>query len=429
MQFYVHPVFIGAFSETHGYEIMFFTGHRWVLGSTVNMVMKNKNPDDLEAIVALFEQSTFWLEDLPPDTFEFVSEPVPASNDQGTPLGLRWHHSRYVEGEIFPYADISRPSDAIFQCGKCSAKNNPCLYEGACLDDGTCLCKYGASGNLCDIKPLGDGECNPYFNLESDEYDEGDCCVASCAGQSCGAGELNFAFGQELERDGTGFPYCVDPSMVPMSIRFNTNIDDEENLIFFSYTLEIRCGGQEVPLRVVLDPLITGGMIRLLQMSKKKQREDRALQEKSYLGQPMRDAHKGTGIKVGVGIPTEVVQVMLEMNGFGWNSCGKNGKPILGRSACNTTIGGGFWTQRSTIFSPIVVVILVILVILLAVFVSRFDIRLAERIHGDTLLLVAIFVSKSCKFGHYGVNVLVSGFQQRDLFVLCIDRFHKLTQS
>jgi len=258
VQFYVNPVFIGAFSETHGYEIMFFTGHRWVLGSTVNMVMKNKNPDDLEAIVALFEQSTFWLEDLPPDTFEFVSEPVPASNDQGTPLGLRWHHSRYMEGEIFPYADISRPSDAIFQCGKCSAKNNPCLYEGACLDDGTCLCKYGASGNLCDIKPLGDGECNPYFNLESDEYDEGDCCVASCAGQSCGAGELNFAFGQELERDGTGFPYCVDPSMVPMSIRFNTNIDDEENLIFFSYTLEIRCGGQEVPLRVVLDPLITG---------------------------------------------------------------------------------------------------------------------------------------------------------------------------
>mmetsp|Transcript_27442 Transcript_27442/g.30786 ORF Transcript_27442/g.30786 Transcript_27442/m.30786 type:complete len:265 (+) Transcript_27442:3698-4492(+) len=158
----------------------------------------------------------------------------------------------------------------------------------------------------------------------------------------------------------------------------------------------------------------------------KKQREDRALQEKSYLGQPMRDAHKGTGIKVGVGIPTEVVQVMLEMNGFGWNSCGKNGKPILGKSACNTTIGGGFWTQRSTIFFPVVVVILVIL---LAVFVSRFDIRLAERIHGDTLLLVAIFVSKSCKFGHYGVNVLVSGFQQRDLFVLCIDRFHKLTQS
>jgi hypothetical protein len=105
----------------------------------------------------------------------YVSEVVNAGTDRGTPLGLQWYNARYADGVAFPFADVSRPVDASFRCGKCNSRTNPCLHEGICQDDGTCDCIHGASGKLCEIKPLDDGVCDPFFNTAPDEYDGGDC--------------------------------------------------------------------------------------------------------------------------------------------------------------------------------------------------------------------------------------------------------------
>ncbi|KAL3935200.1 MAG: hypothetical protein SGBAC_009231 [Bacillariaceae sp.] len=203
VQFYQRPVFIGDSPGTEGYEILFFAGRRWVLASATKLLAAGDDPFNRTNVVSLFETSNFWLLELPAGALSYLSEDVDQGNDRGTPLGLQWYNARYAEGVGFPFADISRPVDASFRCGKCNGVTNPCLYDGICLDDGTCDCSHGASGKLCEIKPLGDGACNPFFNTAPDEYDGGDCCMASCSQPNCGVGAMNFAFGESLLRNGS----------------------------------------------------------------------------------------------------------------------------------------------------------------------------------------------------------------------------------
>lgn len=193
VQFYQRPVFIGdsPVDPKGGYEVLFFAGRRWVIASASDLM---KNPSTTTSVaagaanllfegiasekmdvVSMFETSDFWLLDLEEDALSFLSEAVSPGSDRGTPLGLQWYNVRYADGTAFPFADISRPIDASFRCGKCNSRTNPCLYQGDCQDDGTCLCKHGASGKLCEIKPLGNKICNPFFNKAPDDYDGGDC--------------------------------------------------------------------------------------------------------------------------------------------------------------------------------------------------------------------------------------------------------------
>ena len=52
-----------------------------------------------------------------------------------------------------------------------------CMHEGTCnMADGSCICANGASGTFCEITPVNDGKCDPYFNQEQFEYDGGACC-------------------------------------------------------------------------------------------------------------------------------------------------------------------------------------------------------------------------------------------------------------
>lgn len=48
--------------------------------------------------------------------------------------------------------------------------------------------------------------CNKDFNIPSYNYDEGDCCAATCDKAQCGVGTMNKAFNTDISGD--GFPMC-----------------------------------------------------------------------------------------------------------------------------------------------------------------------------------------------------------------------------
>jgi hypothetical protein len=268
VEFYDHPVFVGESSNEEDLEIIYFTGRRWIMDHSSSLLTSG-DPTNKEDVIDHFEKSDLWLLNLPVNASAFVSEAVDNANDQGTPLGLRWFTSLNTKRENFHFAtDISRPVDSIFRCGICNSESNPCLFEGTCLDNGECACKHGADGKLCEIKPLGDGVCQPYFNVAPDQYDGGDCCAPTCSSRSCGVGDIATAFGQNITNKGTGFPHCRDSSLIPLSIQLNAEVRDLSTVLFQSYKLEVRCkNGEEVPLNVQLDPSITGELNETIYVS------------------------------------------------------------------------------------------------------------------------------------------------------------------
>ncbi|KAL3939180.1 MAG: hypothetical protein SGBAC_006053, partial [Bacillariaceae sp.] len=147
-----------------------------------------------------------------------------------TPSGLRWFRKREADRDTpynYPTADQSRPVDEILlSCASCDDIENPCSFEGQCLEDGTCSCVNGGSGALCKLPPSGDAICNRYFNTEVYGWDGGDCCGGTCIGPQCGLGGIASPFGIEnyLEDTGTnefsvlGYGSCEDPSMAPLTI-------------------------------------------------------------------------------------------------------------------------------------------------------------------------------------------------------------------
>ena len=235
VQAYQHPVYVGTFRDNSGYELIFFTGRRWILCYLPGI--------SVEEITLLFVEDSF-LYELPTQSISFVSGTVDSSNDLGTPLGLQWYISRYKDGTSFPAADTSRPSDVVLLCGTCDSTTNQCLYEGECNQDGTCSCKHGASGSLCETKPLGNGDCNTYFNSAMDQYDGGDCCGFTCVGELCGLDAVSYAFGQELESTGTGYSYCKDPSLVPITLVYSNLATSVHSSLVYSippFRIVLRC--------------------------------------------------------------------------------------------------------------------------------------------------------------------------------------------
>ena len=106
------------------------------------------------------------------------------------------------------YFDVSMSFEELWY----SSSGRPLqLYffdEEARLDEETC-------GSF-----IGDGVCNDYFNRLEFEYDSGDCCAASCTDTFCGVDTLKTVFNTEIV-SGNGFPYCIDPTMKPITILLN----------------------------------------------------------------------------------------------------------------------------------------------------------------------------------------------------------------
>jgi len=67
---------------------------------------------------------------------------------------------------------------------------------------------------------LGDGKCNDIFNIPAYEYDQGDCCAASCVGQDCGIETMKKVFNTTIT-SGSGYPSCEDPRMKPITIHID----------------------------------------------------------------------------------------------------------------------------------------------------------------------------------------------------------------
>jgi hypothetical protein len=74
---------------------------------------------------------------------------------------------------------------------------------------------------------LDDGNCDSIFNTVGYLYDGGDCCAATCSGSNCGIGSLKNAFGT-TNKTGDGFPDCLVPGMVPITIRLDNILNSFE---------------------------------------------------------------------------------------------------------------------------------------------------------------------------------------------------------
>jgi hypothetical protein len=74
-----------------------------------------------------------------------------------------------------------------------------------CLSDGSCGdCPNDSSGTMCQIPPISNGNCNPYFNNINFGFDGGDCCENTCrstAENICGKAGQGFI--------DTGYPSCI----------------------------------------------------------------------------------------------------------------------------------------------------------------------------------------------------------------------------
>ena len=67
---------------------------------------------------------------------------------------------------------------------------------------------------------LGDNICNEDFNILDYEFDQGDCCAATCDDLICGVGTMTEVFGTDVI-SGDGYPNCRNPDMVPITILLN----------------------------------------------------------------------------------------------------------------------------------------------------------------------------------------------------------------
>jgi len=92
---------------------------------------------------------------------------------------------------------------------------------------------------------LGNGICEAVFNRLEYEYDGGDCCSSTCTGWECGFGSMETPFGSNASI-GDGFPNCIDPSMVSLTIVIEdvvnssayVNVTDEPEDLEYSFFMD-----------------------------------------------------------------------------------------------------------------------------------------------------------------------------------------------
>lgn len=82
---------------------------------------------------------------------------------------------------------------------------------------------------------LGDGKCDIMLNTLGYQYDGGDCCAATCTQSNCGRAVQKGAFGDSNATE-VEFPYCDDPKMVPVTIRFD-DIKSSRDIQFTEYNV------------------------------------------------------------------------------------------------------------------------------------------------------------------------------------------------
>jgi len=195
---YDHPVYVTALSRpldsssstrTGGFDIVFYTGRRWALASSESFYTEAaKVNEDFETYLSNYHSyfSNY--------TVTFLSEPIDDIKEHLAPDGLSWFLAEPHTGQGIPSAS-SQQAEAALLCTECNIFTNPCYYDGVCSSNAHCECSKGSVGGLCEVPPIGNGRCDPFFNTDTFDLDGGDCCQATCESSEdtlCG-------------RDSTGF--------------------------------------------------------------------------------------------------------------------------------------------------------------------------------------------------------------------------------
>ena len=238
---YDHPIYYSQFEANDVIDLVLFTGQRWVLTDSNQFIGWNAtgDTDAIGSLAKFFRNDFNALQLRRTGSIAYLSDEVDITwSSSMLPERLRWYaalypsvNEKYGNIDWFPSVDPSSPIDVLFACSFCNNASNPCKYNGIC-NEGVCSCRNEAKGSMCEIPPVGNGRCDPYFNYKDFDYDGGDCCGATCEGETCPA-ELDTAMGMEkgwlfLGRPiatGYGFPECRDPSMVPITIVSSSGIE------------------------------------------------------------------------------------------------------------------------------------------------------------------------------------------------------------
>jgi hypothetical protein len=226
---YKRPVYVGKSFGQEGYDVLFYTGLRWaVTGSLTGFPELCGDKENVTALAIFLQNSTKGFNAGFNGTVakvDVLSEPVSSGSqkDSGTPVGLTWVSLEQAAPMDTVKLLNGEKSFASLLCAGCNNSTNPCHNEGLCnTTSQTCDCKHGAKGALCQVQPIGDGSCNPFFNTPSFSYDGGDCCESTCSPSSpyyCGTineGDLDKTFNLRSEDNFVfmGFPNCSDPAIV-----------------------------------------------------------------------------------------------------------------------------------------------------------------------------------------------------------------------
>ncbi|CAB9506909.1 expressed unknown protein [Seminavis robusta] len=211
------PVYIHEYSDGE-YDVVMFTGGRWALTSSVFLPQAGRIPsnaltdsqDDVgNDIGNYFKHSFHGYKGFSTNfSVAFLSDfmEIGTDRDLSSPVGFAWYHAiakeRTTKNEN---QGIGNEISTEFLCRLCDESSNPCLYDGQC-NAGECVCSLDSFGSLCEIPPVRNGHCDPFFNLPEFKMDGGDCCESSCASTSqyvCGAEEDGYV--------STGYYYCEQP--------------------------------------------------------------------------------------------------------------------------------------------------------------------------------------------------------------------------
>ncbi|CAB9513574.1 unknown protein [Seminavis robusta] len=213
---YHRPVYIHEYSNGE-YDVVMFTGGRWALTSSVLLPHAGRVPsnalsdgqDDVGSDIGDFFKYTFHgFKGFSAKNFSvaFLSDYMEMGThlSSSSPVGFSWF---FAEEAIADNQNqgLGNEISTEFLCRACDESSNPCLYDGKC-SGGDCVCSLDSSGSLCEIPPVRNGHCDPFFNTPEFKMDGGDCCESTCVSTSqyaCGA-----------EKDGyvsTGYFYCEQP--------------------------------------------------------------------------------------------------------------------------------------------------------------------------------------------------------------------------
>ena len=203
VQVYKHAVYTNSRSSK-GVDVILYSGLRWVVTSTDNLV--GLSDRTVSGLIRYFEGTSFDASKYFRKKVDQVSSVArfDTISDQPAPINLPWSPD-------LASARFVGPADTRLVCRTCNRISNPCLNQGICSVDDTCNCLFGATGDLCQIAPTGNGRCDPLFNTALHDFDGGDCCSSTCISSS------EFSCGEVATRSGeatsyAGFPLCEDPT-------------------------------------------------------------------------------------------------------------------------------------------------------------------------------------------------------------------------